>query len=110
MWREQLEAERSSLLRRVIALRKALEWFAGPFRVGGDAEEHRRQMRETQVALDAATRAYEIFCVRELHRDPWPRPVSLAISPAERAALARRKAPTARVSRSMPYMTRMLGR
>jgi hypothetical protein len=108
MWKEQLEAERSRLLRRVIALRKGLEWFAGPFRIG-DATETERQRRETVIALAAAERKYEEFCIRELHRDPWPKPVSLAISPAERAALARRRAP-ARVSRSMPYMARMLGR
>jgi hypothetical protein len=109
MWRQQLEAERSRLLRRVIALRKTLEWFSGPFRAGGDATEHGRQCRETQVALVAAERQYEQYCITQLHRDPWPKPVSLAISPAERAALARRRAP-ARVSRSMPYMARMLGR
>jgi hypothetical protein len=100
MWRQQLETERSNLLRRVIALRKALEWFSGPFRVG-DAEEHRKQMRETGVALLAAERTYERFCVQELHRDPWPKPVSLKLSAAERAAVARRKA-AAPVSRSAP--------
>jgi hypothetical protein len=108
MWKQTLEAERSRLLRQVIALRKSLEWFAGPFRIG-DATETAKQMRETRTALVAAEHQYAKYCVEVLHRDPWPKPVSLAISPAERAALARRKA-SVRVSRSMPYLTRALGR
>jgi hypothetical protein len=94
MWKQQLELERSNLLQRVIALKKALAWFSGPFRAGGDSEGHRQQWRETQAALVAAEKQYEQFCIKELHRDPWPRPVSLAISPVERAALARRQSRT----------------
>jgi hypothetical protein len=100
MWKEQLEAERSRLLQRVIALKKGVEWFSGQLRIGDSTETERRR-RETVVALDAATRAYEQFCIKELHRDPWPKPVSLKLNAAERAAVARRRQP-AQVSHSAP--------
>jgi hypothetical protein len=107
MWKEQLEAERSNLLKRVIALRKSLEWFSGPLRLGDEVYTAQKR-RETVAALDAATRAYEEFCVKELHRDPWPTPVSLAISPAERAALARRKAHPPARRRVPSYVTKVM--